>query len=211
MQSLVHFLGVRLRPLGSLNPHTNAALLGKSPKSFMLPQGAQQSVRSGAVQGSGALASASLEKKQSFRAWSRSKLWGPRPLWGFPHSWSQNGTRENIAVDDLLHHFEWTCQQSLFKELQANNKRKHFWVSLFTCKNVFNSQSPMRWVVVLFPLSRWVNEASRGKGFAHGYTDQKEQHLCSNLDILKLQRFLFTTNFFPTAIVEEILKYCRVL
>lgn len=41
------------------------------------------------------------------------------------HSWSQNGTRET-AVDDLLHHFEWTQQQSLFKELQANNKRKHF-------------------------------------------------------------------------------------
>lgn len=33
MQSLVHFLGVRLRPLGSLNPHTNAALLGKIPPS----------------------------------------------------------------------------------------------------------------------------------------------------------------------------------
>lgn len=64
MQSLVHFPGVRLRPLGSLNPHTNAALLGKSPKSFMFLQGAQQSPRSGAVQGSGALASACLEKKQ---------------------------------------------------------------------------------------------------------------------------------------------------
>lgn len=64
MHSLVHLLGVRLRPLGSLNPHTNAALLGKSPKSFMLLQAAQQSLRSGAVQGSGAPASAHVEKKQ---------------------------------------------------------------------------------------------------------------------------------------------------
>lgn len=69
----------------------------------------------------------------------------------------------------------------------------------------------MRWVVLLFPLSRWANETSRRKGFAHGYIDQKEQYLCSNLDILKLQRLLFTTGFFPTAIVEEILKYCDVL
>lgn len=28
---------------------------------------------------------------------------------------------------------------------------------------------------------------------------------------LKTQRLLFTTGFFPTAIVEEILKYCHVL
>ena len=65
-QSLVHLLGVRLRPLGSLNPHIKAALLGKSPKSFMLLRATQQSLRSGAVQGSGALASAHVEKKQEF-------------------------------------------------------------------------------------------------------------------------------------------------
>lgn len=51
----------------------------------------------------------------------------------------------------------------------------------------------------------------RGKGLAHGHTDQKKQSLGSNLNLLNPRLSSLPLFFFSTAIVEAKLKYWSVL
>lgn len=70
---VTYMLGERWQPLWFLNPHTNAAFLGKSPpRPFCSPR-QPQARRGGAVQGPAAPASA-RGRREDFRAWSRKAL-----------------------------------------------------------------------------------------------------------------------------------------